>query len=229
MDSFDRPVPLQCHLKDPPICPGDGRLQKLAVRLLGRLTDHERVALKLWLPRCLPEMRLTTSCSGTDSPKLVWKSLAAAVDSELGVKLCVRSLWACEKSKVKQRFLNAVWPDLPTVHNRVEDLEQLEGDFGNAHYSGFPCTSASMLNPHANTKLNLNCVRDGAEETGSVFQALMRALRTRGAPLSMLILENVASLARGTNLDEVLQCLSKAGFSTKVWHLNPRDWGSVQN
>ena len=226
---IERPKQLDSNCKDEPIRPGPHRLRLLGVRLLWRLSVAQRVALQILFTRLLTVISISTSCSGTDAPLLVWRELALALEEVIGVKITIKHVFSCEKDKCKRDFLTRVWPGIPRIFCDVLGLSsgspalchdgscKLPGDcgFGHAHYSGFPCTSASNLNPHSQTHANLNCIKTCTDATGSVFDSLARALAQQD-DLIFIVLENVLSLCEGSNLDEVLSRLQGIGFLVKV-------------
>ena len=176
MDLVESPIGIPSNWDDAPIPPGDSRLALLAVFLIGRLSDEDKTSLALFLTARLSIVKVSTSCSGTDAPILMWQALIEGFQLALNVTIELEQLYACERNPEKRDFLSKAWPSLPKVFTDVADLAsdtaQVHdgschpvGSFGSFHYSGFPCASASSLNLHASIAESI------ASEMASMLQA----------------------------------------------------------
>lgn len=241
----ERPQPLPHHKDAEPIPAGPGRLEATAKRFLNRLRSEELKDLHAWLACVLQgSLDMGSVCSGTDSPVLAWHAFAAAAEDVLGARLLVNHRYAAERNPAKQEFLRAAFPNL-TIFQDATKLDAPVAITREGHYvqvanslqhliAGFPCTSSSKLNPHSTSEANMSCVANADLATGSVFNGIVKNMLQHGSHMQFLVLENVTALAsctpgRLSNLDMVVQLLrSELSMVTKVWHLDPRDFGTPQ-
>ena len=105
-----RPSP--SHPDAPPLAAGPDRLQRMAARFLTRLTGQQRGDLRAWLLATFRgRLTVSTACSGTDSPILVWRALGAAAAEQLQLDLHVHHGFSCERSAAKRKSLRAAFPE----------------------------------------------------------------------------------------------------------------------
>ena len=80
---YHKPEVPSANMQDGPLLPGRERLIHLATLLPDRLASWQIQRLLVVLP-FLACLRLSTSCSGTDGPALVFQAIAAAIRERVG-------------------------------------------------------------------------------------------------------------------------------------------------
>ena len=253
MESFPHiepitPEPLPTHV-DSPALPADSMyLHSLFRRFLQRLSVKDRGCLVKWLHwRFRGKIVVSTCCSGTDCPLLAWKAFSDVLREDMHCYLHVDHGFSSEINEGKRRFLKDMYPDLPLLFEDTKELGQATArDWmtGVDHQvplcdnfaGGFPCTTASSLNPRSSSVENRTSVLNGELATGSVFRGVAEYIAKGAKRLSFALLENVCALAfkpkvdgapQGpSNLDAVVGILSRtAGCFTQVFRLSPQLFG----
>jgi site-specific DNA-cytosine methylase len=245
------PVPLATHANSPALPADATYLHSLFRRFLQRLPVKDRGCLVKWLQwRFRGRIVVSTCCSGTDCPLLAWVAFSDVLRDDLGCHLQVVHGFSSEISEGKQRFLKDVYPELPMLFEDTRSLGQaaardcvtgrdLPVPLCDSFAGGFPCTTASSLNPRSSSVENRTSVLNGDLATGSVFRGVAEYVANAAKRLSFVLLENVCALAfkpqidgvpRGpSNLDAVVGLLSQvAGCFTVVFRLSPQLFGVPQ-
>ena len=237
MDSFPHiepitPVPLPTHVDSPALPADSAYLHSLFRRFLQRLFVKDRGCLVKWLHwRLRGKIVVSTCCSGTDCPLLAWRAFSDVLREDLDCHLQVDHGFSSEINEGKRRFLKDMYPELPLLFEDTRELGQATardwvtgGDqpvtMCDNFAGGFPCTTASSLNPRSSSVENRTSVLNGELATGSVFRGVAEYISNGAKQLSFVLLENVCALAfkpkingvtQGpSNLDAVVQILSQA-------------------
>ena len=238
-----RPVPEVRHSRDVAPPSSTERLHFLAHRFISRLAPEvvDDVTSSV-ATRGLPA--IAAVCSGTDSPILCMDVVATEMRRR-GVTTQPHHQFSCERDRHKRKCFQAVFPgatifqdacELPQGRALLHDGSRAQVPPFNMLIAGFPCTSASLLNPRATTEANRTCVANAALATGSVFEALVQLLECQKGNASVAIFEHVTTLAQphasqqASNLDAVVATLrSRCQMSLHVWQMDPhRDVGGPQ-
>ena len=238
-----RPVPEVRHSRDVAPPSSTERLLFLSHRFISRLAPEFVDDVTSYVAtRGLPAVAAV--CSGTDSPILCMDVVATEMRRR-GVATQPHHQFSCERDRHKRNFIQAVFPgatifqdacELPQGRALLHDGSRAQVPPFNMLIAGFPCTSASLLNPRATTEANRTCVANAALATGSVFEALVQLLECQKGNASVAIFEHVTTLAqphasqRASNLDAVVATLrSRCQMSLHVWQMDPhRDVGGPQ-
>jgi site-specific DNA-cytosine methylase len=214
-----------------------------------RCTDLEREDLAAYLRwEKGEEIRVSTACSGTDVPLLVYAGLAEAARDILSVPLRIVHRFSCEKDTAKQRFLMQMYPMMPLLfsdasalgaesgHDELSQVKQAIPKDVNSFLVGWPCTDVSNMNKYARTQTNRCCVASGGLRTGGVFKSVIDFCCNHGSELDFLGNENVPALATPPpeggpdNLTAAVWLLdTQADMYTKTWKLNPMMFGVPQS
>ena len=120
-----------------------------------------------------------TRCS-FKSEKRKQAALFAAMREELGVAVLPGHVFSAEIEPRKREYLKHTLPELEHLYSDMTDLASgnVKNNVTNGFEkppcagrftAGFPCTSASLLNPHAGTLQNMSCCADGTGATGEVW------------------------------------------------------------
>jgi site-specific DNA-cytosine methylase len=169
------------------------------------------------------KIRVGTMCSGTDSPILAMRAIAAAMTAAQCGSIEVEHLFSCEFDKEKQRFLKANFPDMGLLFDDVtklgnkQALDAISGKMkkvpGQADViiAGFSCKDLSGMNRN----------RKALDEMGQSGQTLQGCLdyiavhRPR-----MVIFENVRNICTRSQetelrpVDLVMVALRRLGYSS---------------
>ena len=216
---------------------------------MGRCHEWELLGLKEYLLARGPD-RLGTFCSGSDSPVEAERAARQAFLRILKVDTDHAHVFSNEADSNKRRFITHVYPELKTLHERVEDmcgekiLNTLTGEYEdpvscNRLAAGFPCTTASAYNSKWTSNENRSCCKKGTGQTGTVWKSIVDYLVSpNGREVSSIHLENVPPLARQplhegkpcgpSNADVCVDDLDrKADCVTTLTHLSG-DWAATK-
>ena len=155
------------------------------------------------LNECANEV--STLCSGTESPALVWEAFAQAAAAELKVVVTVSHQYAAECSPPKQEFIKCMFPGTRIFEDatrlwegsafEVTSQERTAVPKADLVFAGFPCTDASRMNPRGASVENRSCLQAGTLRTGSVFAGIHKLAQAQRDTIRALVLENVCPLA----------------------------------
>ena len=104
------------------------------------------------------------------SPRLAWQGFANAVELDLGVALPLEHSFACERDVQKREWIKEMFPnavifcDLLDLANEEAATHQgtaraVPSDWATV-VGGFPCTTASSLNPKSWSMRNRTCIEN---------------------------------------------------------------------
>lgn len=193
--------------------------------------------------------KVTTVCSGTDSPILALQGLIGVVETASGISMTLDHMSSCDIDPKKAKFIGVAFPGVPVfknaadlvkdfapVHNSAQNDKGHIVRLGNVLFAGFPCTSASTLNPRSSTDHNRSCCASGSLATGSVYTFIHDMIREHGdGELVFVIFENVSALLNKSpdsdqsNFDHVACTMEALGFFVHAFLLDPRQFGQPQS
>ena len=181
--------------------PDSHKLSHVASWYLKKLPVAERTQFLAAVDSATSEgrpLRVGTMCSGTDSPVVVFDSLAKAVPG-----LFFAHIFSCEFDERKQLWIKDNFPKLEYLFGDVNELSNRSGKAMNhitgkkvtvpavdIVVAGFVCKSVSTENNERSRYAN--CIREGIGKTGETFDGVMAYVR-KFRP-AMVICENVKGL-----------------------------------
>ena len=165
-------------------------------------------------------LRLATFCSGSDSPIIVLKHIAAACRARGMRGFDVAQVLACESNRNKQKFIRSHFPDLPCLFADIGEMGEVEARCiiqGNhcrvpgadLAYIGFSCKSASTLNEQRIFLCEALAKGDlkNAGTTGLTLGGFFGYLK-RHRP-ALVILENVGGILMQTRFGTPIAAVSR--------------------